>query len=295
MCCFEVCETSKLPLGKVLIVAVRRCHCGVLIRGLRNLGASRKGTFFVLFACTKRTKSTPEVCEPLDSGDDSKLCRKWVCKNFRRLVPKPVLPTKRRGKGFESVRKGYRSADARLMFFEKELLYCKLTVGCRRWNVWLLVSFGVVRSRCRCALKKAFLYRIALHELKNCSFPQTKRFSFAESFMLCSQKPLVFATKTPLVRTLFTVLKSRLFMCKKPFIRTNLSFLLSKVTLFHPPPPIRTTLNLLFAKNAAVLLISALNSYAVKPEPRTDSNHCRRYPENCCFLRCRLPDEYRFF
>ena len=31
-----------------------------------------------------------------------------------------------------------------------------------------------------------------------------------------------------------------------------------KATLFHPPPPIRTTLNLLFAKNAAVLLLFAL-------------------------------------
>ena len=30
-----------------------------------------------------------------------------------------------------------------------------------------------------------------------------------------------------------------------------------------------------------------------KVEPRTDSNHCRRYPENYCFLRCRLPDESR--
>ena len=44
VCCFEVGRTSELPA---------------------------KGTFFVLFACTKRTKSTPEVCEPLDSGDDS--------------------------------------------------------------------------------------------------------------------------------------------------------------------------------------------------------------------------------
>ena len=35
-----------------------------------------QGNGFILFACTKRTKSTPEVCEPLDSGDDSKLCRK---------------------------------------------------------------------------------------------------------------------------------------------------------------------------------------------------------------------------
>ena len=109
-------------LKKVLIVAMRRCHCGVLIRGLRNLGAPCKGTFFVLFACTKRTKSTPEVCEPLDSGDDSKLCRKELCRKFRRHVPKPVLPAKRRRKGFESVRKGYRSADARLMFLRERVI-----------------------------------------------------------------------------------------------------------------------------------------------------------------------------
>ena len=76
----------------------------------------------MLFACTKRTKSTPEVCEPLDSGDDSKLCRKIFSKVFRRHVPKPVLPAKRRRKGFESVRKGYRSADARLMFFRKRVI-----------------------------------------------------------------------------------------------------------------------------------------------------------------------------
>ena len=132
-----VCAASRFAkprsfLKKVLIVAVRSCGCGVLIRGLRNLGAPRKGNGFILFACTKRTKSTPEVCEPLDSGDDSKLCRKRFCKAFRRLLPKPVLPTKRRRKGFESVRKGYRSADARLMFFGKEKVYCKLTVGFRR-------------------------------------------------------------------------------------------------------------------------------------------------------------------
>ena len=117
--------------SKVLIVAVRSCHCGVLIRGLRTSKLPAKGTFFVLFACTKSTKSTPEVCEPLDSGDDSKLCRKELCRKFRRHVPKPVLPTKRRRKGFESVRKDSCRADARLKFFEKGLLYCKLTVGCR--------------------------------------------------------------------------------------------------------------------------------------------------------------------
>ena len=131
MCADSRFAEPRSFLKKVLIVAVRSCGCGVLIRGLQNLGSSRKGDGFILFACTKRTKSTPEVCEPLDSGDDSKLCRKRFCKAFRRLLPKPVLPAKRRRKGFESVRKGYRSADARLMFFENGLLYCKLTVGCR--------------------------------------------------------------------------------------------------------------------------------------------------------------------
>ena len=123
-------------------------------------------------------------------------------------------------------------------------------------------------------------------------------------------------------------------MCKKPFILTNLSLLLSKATLFHPPPPlstalnllsakishfykpkafyshkpfllppkailfcppppIRTTLNLLSAKNAAVLLQSALIPCAVKPESRTDSNHCRRYPTKLQLFANRLPDERR--
>ena len=146
----------RSSLKKVLIVAVRRCHCGGLNRGLRNLGASRKGNEFILFACTKRTKSTPEVCEPLDSGDDSKLCRKRFCKAFRRHVSKPVLPAKRRRKGFESVRKGYRSADARLMFFEKGLLCCKLTVASDIRKGLLLVSFGTVRSGCCGALRKSY-------------------------------------------------------------------------------------------------------------------------------------------
>ena len=128
------------------MVAVRSCHCGALIRGLRNLGASPKGNEFILFACTKRTKSTPEVCEPLDSGDDSKLCRKRLCENFRRLLSKPVLPAKRRRKGFESVRKGYRSADARLIFFEKEKVYCKLTAASAIQKGLLHVSFGAVES-----------------------------------------------------------------------------------------------------------------------------------------------------
>ena len=44
----------------------------------------------------------------------------------------------------------------------------------------------------------------------------------------------------------------------KVFFLTNLSLLPSKATLFHPPLPIPTTLNLLSAKNTAILLLFAL-------------------------------------
>ena len=92
---------------------------------------------------------------------------------------------------------------------------------------------------------------------KNSPFPQTKSFPFTESFTLCSQKPLVFSTKTSLVRTTFYCPQKLPYHVQKPFFCTNL-FLLSQATLFHPPSPISTSLSLLFAKNTSVLLLFAL-------------------------------------
>ena len=71
-------------------------------------------------------------------------------------MPKPVLPAKRRRKGFESVRKGGCTADARLMFFENGLLYCKLTAASAIQKGLLLVSFGAVGNCSRGALRKSF-------------------------------------------------------------------------------------------------------------------------------------------
>ena len=93
---------------------------------------------------------------------------------------------------------------------------------------------------------------------KSLPFPQTKRFSFTESFTFCLKSLSFLQPKHCSFERLFTALKNRLFTYKKPFICTNLSLFLSKATFFHPPSPIRTTLNLLFAKNAAVLLLFAL-------------------------------------
>ena len=88
----------------------------------------------------------------------------------------------------------------------------------------LHVSFGVVRSRCRCALKKAFLYRLALHELKKFAIFAHQKFSVFRQLTNRPQKPLVFASKTPLVRTTFYCPQ------KPPFLRTK-TFLLHKPSL----------------------------------------------------------------
>ena len=153
-------------------------------------------------------------------------------------MSKPVLPANRRRKGFESVQKGYRSADARPLFFEKELLYCKLTVASDIEKGLLLVSFGAVESLCFGVLKKAFLYRIALHELKKLFFSANQKFSiYRKLYALPS--------------------KAAFFTYKKLFIRTNLSLFPPKITLFCPQLPLPTPLNLLFAKNTAVLLMFA--------------------------------------
>ena len=87
-------------------------------------------------------------------------------------------------------------------------------------------------------LKKAFLYRIALHELKKSPFPQIKK-------IFISRKLYELPQKTP-----FYVQKA--FLSHKPFLIPTQSY------FFHPPPPISTSLNLLFAKNTAVLLLFAL-------------------------------------
>ncbi len=101
-----------------------------LIRGLQNLGTPCEGERIVTFCGVQKVTKKHAGLRPATSIQSS--IEKNFSKIFRRHEPNPVFRTKRRRKGFESVRKGYRSADARLMFFEKGLLYCKLTVGfCR--------------------------------------------------------------------------------------------------------------------------------------------------------------------
>ena len=85
MCADSRFAKPRSSFKKVLIVVVRSCGCGVLIRGLQNLDALCKGDVFRAFCVVqKEPKSTPEVCEPLDSGDDSnRRSTRCFCENDR--------------------------------------------------------------------------------------------------------------------------------------------------------------------------------------------------------------------
>ena len=148
-------------------------------------------------------------------------------------MTKPVLPTKLRQKGFESVQKGYRSADARPLFFENELLYCELTVASDIQKGLLLVSFVAVGNYCRGMLKKAFLFRFALHERRTSVFLQTKRLSFAENFLTVLESYLLLQTKSLSFAQTFPYCypKQSFFALRFPF-QPPLTYCLQRLQLF---------------------------------------------------------------
>ena len=86
-----------------------------------------------------------------------------------------------------------------------------------------------------------------------------KSFSFSVGFAWAEKVCLFRKTKGfRSQKALRTVLKSRLLYVQKAFYAHNPFLMQSKATLFHPPSPVRTTLNLLSAKNTTVLLLFAL-------------------------------------
>ena len=117
-----VCAASRFAkprsfLKKVLIVAVRSCGCGVLIRGLRNLETSCERNVFGTFRVYEKYQKYTRGLRTSGLRGRFKALPEVILQKFPRHVSKSVLPAKRRRKGFESVRKGYCSADARPMFF----------------------------------------------------------------------------------------------------------------------------------------------------------------------------------
>ena len=138
------------------------------------------------------------------------------------------------------MRKGSYTADARLQSFEKELFCCKLTVANAILKGLLHVSLGAVGSCCRGGfIKKLFIFSLPCINRKSRLFYKPKAF--------LAHKPCL------------AVLKRQAFP--------------SPISHSHP------AITYCPQKNTAILLIPALNPYAVTPELRTDSNPHRRYPE----------------
>ena len=111
-------------------------------------------------------------------------------------------------------------------------------------------------------------------------FRKTKTVPCAENLSKCIRKPLISARQTPSFfhKSFFSVLE------RHPILQTkSISFAQSFLN-YHPKQPFSTTntanshpaITYCPSKNAAVLLQSALNPYAVTPEPRTDSKPFRR-------------------
>ena len=106
--CPTFCTLQKVGVAaerqKNLILFVRICCFGCADSRFGKTRISRKGTV-LFFSLVRKERGVPQRFATLwTPGDDSKLCRKYFWRSFRRHVPNPVFRTKRRRKGFESVR-----------------------------------------------------------------------------------------------------------------------------------------------------------------------------------------------
>ena len=154
--------------------------------------------------------------------------------------------------GFESVRKGCCTSDARLQSFEKELFCCKLTVGVRGWNLWLHVSLGIVEKCCLSGFVKSFSLSVGLAWAENTNFCRKQKHFFSkwpcmirkkpfssiknaailENFSNCTWKSLFFQAKSLFfAQTLACCSKMPTCTNKKLSIRTSPSRLSQKATL----------------------------------------------------------------
>ena len=96
-------QNLESPFGKVLILFQRSRHCGELNRGLENLETPGKGVRIVTFCVVQKVTKKHAGLRPATSIQSS--VEEDFSKVFQRHEPKPFFRTKRRRKGFESVRR----------------------------------------------------------------------------------------------------------------------------------------------------------------------------------------------
>ena len=119
---------------------------GVLIRGLQNLESPCKGERIYSFRLYEKNQKYPKGLRPSGlPGTIQSSVGEDFSKNFRRHEPNPVFRTKRRRKGFESVRRsgvtarGFRAEIKRTaLFFADSRLWLGANLRCLWWKrvVW---------------------------------------------------------------------------------------------------------------------------------------------------------------
>ena len=118
--------------------------------------------------------------------------------------------------GFESVRKGSYTADARLLTFEKGMLYCKLTVADDIWKGLLHVSLGAVGSWSFSVFRKSFSLSVGFTWVENANFFRKQKLFFSKWPCINRKSRLFRKTKRFLLQKAFlTALKSCLFYAQK--------------------------------------------------------------------------------
>ena len=131
------------------------------------------------------TKSTRG--KPCDLG--SKLYRLYFFVIFPTFVPKPVYSATHFFGCFEPVRKGCCISDARPLFFENGMPYCKLTGACRIRKGQLLVIFVAVRiCFCGVLIESYELIQSYVANPQSLPFPQPHSFPFDVRHNLLSSK-----------------------------------------------------------------------------------------------------------
>ena len=225
---------------------MRYCHRGGLIRGLQNLETPCKGAKARAACGPDRGKlpayqEVPEretglfflllQKEPKSSRDfvlrpRFKTLQNNIFRELPALVPKPVYGATHFFGCFEPVRKGSCSADARLIFFENGLLYCKLTGASRIRKGWLLVIFVAVEI-CFCSmLIESFEINqsFSICPKLRCAdriFLIDRSFAFSKNFILSKKTPHFHKPIASLSMSVITYChqKNSLRVCTKPHIR----------------------------------------------------------------------------
>ena len=109
------------------------------------------------------------------------------------------------------------------------------------------------------ANQKLSIYRKLYALLSKASRFRNQNTSRSNNFLLSSKTALFYVQKAFLLHKPFLAgFKNRPFSQTKRFSFAQTFFTATQSSLFCPPPPLPTALNLLFAKNTVVLLLFAL-------------------------------------